>query len=107
MNDPRTTPANARVAAEVLRGTVGAPRYSVGALQRVSVPLTDLLRAPGGARDRQLLLGEAVSVFDIYEGWAFVQVARDGYVGYLPEMHLSARPEPTHRVIAFADLPFR
>lgn len=95
-------PANARVAAERLRGRVDAPRYSAGNLARVLVPLIDLLAEPGGARDRQLCLGEAVRVYDIHDGWAFVEAVRDGYVGYVSSRDIGDLPERTHRVKARA-----
>jgi len=102
MTDPRRTPANGRVAATRLRGTATSARFTDGAPRRVAVPLADLLRAPGGPRDRQLLLGEAVTLYEIHDGWAFVEAARDGYVGYLPAGQLACLPDPTHRVSARA-----
>lgn len=96
--DRRLTPANARAALESLRGTVAAPRYTPGEPAQVAVALADLLKAPEGARDRQLVRGEAVTVIDRHQGWAFLQAAKDGYCGYLRETDLTA-PEPvTHWV---------
>jgi len=44
-------------------------------------------------------MGEAVTVYDEDEGWAWGQLQGDGYVGYLPSEFLRADvPEPTHRV---------
>ena len=43
--------------------------------------------------DTEALLGETVTVYDESEGWAWVQLARDGYVGYMPSEGLS----PQHR----------
>jgi len=100
MTDPRRHPANARVAAARLRGTVAAPRFAEGVARRVTVPVADLLRAPQGARDRQLLMGESVTVYEDHAGWAFVEDGRDGYVGYVPSAHLADLPAPTHRVTA-------
>jgi cell wall-associated NlpC family hydrolase len=102
MSDPRRTPANGRVAAARLRGTVEAARFTAGVARRVAVPVADLRRAPDGARDRQLVLGEAVTVYEDHAGWAFVEAARDGHVGYLPADALAAAPAPTHRVAARA-----
>jgi hypothetical protein len=96
--DRRLTPANDRVAADSLRGQVDAPAYSAGEPMRIAVPFVDLDRAPNGPRDRQLLLGEAVTVYDRHEGRAFVQAAKDGYVGYVPETALADLPDPTHWV---------
>ena len=100
MTDRRLTPANGRAALASLRGVVDAPRYAAGEAARVSVPLADLNRAPDGPRDRQLLLGDAVTVIDRHQGWAFVQAAKDGYCGYVPETALGAARLATHRVIA-------
>ena len=61
MTDPRRHPANGRVAALRLRGEVEAQGFTEGVPARVVVPVADLLRAPGGPRDRQFLLGEEVT----------------------------------------------
>lgn len=100
MTDRRLTPANARAALASLRGTVDAPRYVAGEPARIAVPLVDLNRAPDGPRDRQLLLGDGVTVIDRDQGRAFVQAAKDGYCGYVPETALATARAPTHRVIA-------
>ena len=94
----RLTPANARAALETLRGLVDAPRFVPGEAARVAVALTDLLKAPEGARDRQLIWGDAVTVIDRHEGWAFVQAAKDGFCGYLRADHLGAAEDATHWV---------
>jgi cell wall-associated NlpC family hydrolase len=99
VTDRRITPANDRVAAEHLRGQVEAPRYDEGMPARIALPYADLWRRPGGGRDRQLLLGDAVTIYDRHEGYAFVQSQKDGYVGYLSEAVLgSLDPAPTHWV---------
>lgn len=96
--DRRLTPANARAALVSLRGVFDAPRFVEGEVATVSVPLADLLAKPDGARDRQLLLGDEVTVIDRHEGWAFVQAAKDGYCGYMPEAALGTVTAPTHWV---------
>jgi cell wall-associated NlpC family hydrolase len=100
VTDRRITPANDRAALVSLRGIVAAPSYVAGEAARVTAPLVDLLRHPDGPRDRQLLLGDAVTVIDRHEGFAFVQAAKDGYCGYLPEPVLGPARAATHRVIA-------
>lgn len=98
-SDRRMTPANARVAAAHLLGQVAAERFVEPVTHRVTRPLTDILRAPGGPRERQLVLGEQVEVLERNEGYAFGWAARDGFVGYMPEEALSPGvPEPTHFV---------
>jgi cell wall-associated NlpC family hydrolase len=100
VTDRRLTPANARAALASLRGIVDAPRYVAGEAARVTVPLVDLDRTPSGPRDRQLLLGDAVTVIDRDQGLAFVQAAKDSYCGYVPEAALGAARAATHRIIA-------
>ena len=98
MTDRRLTPANGRVAAERLRGQVQADRFTAGEARRVAVPVADLDGSPGGTRDRQLLWGEGVTVYETRDGMAFVEADRDGYVGYVAEVSLGPARAPTHRV---------
>ena len=102
MTDRRLRAANAHVAAVALQGQVTAPRYVKGTPQQVKVPVADLCAAPEGARDRQLLLGERVQVFDTRGGWSFVRAQKDGYVGYLIADQLGAVHTATHWVSAAA-----
>ncbi|WP_375260074.1 C40 family peptidase [Citreimonas sp.] len=102
MSDRRLTPANDRVAAASLRGRIDAPRYVEGEAAGIDAAVVDLCAAPGGARDRQLLAGAIVTVFDRHAGWAFVQSADDGYVGYVDQDALGPTRTPTHRVSARA-----
>lgn len=98
--DRRLTPFSGRSALEGLRGAVEAERFTPGEAACLAVPLADLLATPGGARDRQLLLGEAVTVIDRRDGFAFVQAAKDGYCGWLAETALGPPLEPSHWVAA-------
>lgn len=100
MSDPRLTPANARVMAAHL-GDDGSGRTRVTAKHRqIAVPLIDLLRRPDGPRDRQLLLGDLVDVYEADGETSFVQARKDGYVGYVPTSALAPVQEPTHTVSA-------
>lgn len=98
MSDRRLTPANGLVAAAHLRGVVEADRYVVGETRHINGSVVDLCAEPAGKRDRQLLLGAAVTVYDDQDGWAFVQAISDGYVGYVPSKTLHSAAAPTHRV---------
>ncbi|WP_296422664.1 NlpC/P60 family protein [Yoonia sp.] len=97
MIDRRLTPANARVAAMHLAGQVAAAAFVTGWPMMVMRPVVDLCATAGGARDRQLLLGAIVTVFEDHAGWSFVQ-AVDGYVGYVLTDQLGTRHTPTHFV---------
>jgi cell wall-associated NlpC family hydrolase len=101
--DPRRHAYRAGLAAESLRGRVEAPRYIKGEPRQVEVPALPLRREPrfDAMLDSEALFGETVTLFDESEGWAWVQIARDGYVGYMPSEGLNAAvTTPTHRVAA-------
>ena len=91
MNDPRTTPCNGRVAASWLKGRVTAERFIEGSKMRVSEPFVDLLRGENGPRDRQLLRGDGVVVFETRNGYCFVQSEKDGHhnVNLLMKIYLA------------------
>lgn len=101
--DRRITPVRADLADEKLRGQVDAERFSVGTPGRVLVPYTPLHRhpSPEAPVDTQAIRGESVTVYDEHEGWAWVQLQDDGYVGYVRSEALGEPgAEPTHRVSA-------
>ena len=103
--DPRVHAWREGLAAEELRGRVDAPRFAVGMPARVVAPVLPVRRKPEpqAALDTEVLFGEAVTVYDTANGWAWVQLARDRYVGYVPLIGLSQELiAPTHRVQAVA-----
>lgn len=79
-----------------------AEAFSDGQAAAVSAPVADLLATPGGARDRQVLLGDAVTVIDHQAGFSFVQAAKDGYCGWVASGALGPAITPTHWVAARA-----
>ncbi|MGH6829736.1 MAG: NlpC/P60 family protein [Methylocella sp.] len=99
--DPRLTPARPDLAAAQLRGKVEAADYVEGRALRVCVSTADLRNAPApdAPLDTQALIGEEVTLYEDHEGWGWVQLARDGYVGYMSMAALAdAQIKPTHRV---------
>jgi dipeptidyl peptidase-like protein/NlpC/P60 family protein len=107
--DRRITPVRPDLADERLRGRVEAERFAAGRLHRVTVPSAPVRRhpAPDAPLDTEALLGEGVTVFDEHEGWAWGQLERDGYVGYIPAAALGELgPAPTHRVAAIRSFLF-
>jgi len=56
--------------------------------------------APDAPLETEALHGESVTVYDEREGFAWAQLERDAYVGYLPMAALGNSTEPTHRVAA-------
>ncbi|MFN4157327.1 MAG: NlpC/P60 family protein [Gemmobacter sp.] len=98
MTDRRLTPATPRIAHTSLRGVIDAPAWTEGEAAEVAVPLADLLASPGGALDRQLVLGDAVTVIDRQDGQAFARSHKDGYCGWLAEGALAPPTGPGHWV---------
>jgi cell wall-associated NlpC family hydrolase len=99
VTDRRLTPANGRVAARHLEGRVDAERFVTPEAARVTVPVADLWANPlKSARDRQLLMGDAVEIYERRGGLAFLRAMKDGYVGYVAEAHLGPRDSPSHMV---------
>ena len=97
--DKRTTPFSGRMAHVSLEGLVTA-RFTEGQAARISLPVADLLESPGGARNRQLLMGADVTLIDRDKGHVFAQSLRDGYCGWLVETAVGRGPDPTHWVAA-------
>jgi cell wall-associated NlpC family hydrolase len=89
------------LADERLRGEVDAARFVSGKAARIAVAVADIRKAPrpDGGLNTQALYGDDVSVFDVADGWAWIQVKQDGYVGYVADSVLAAPgPAPTHVV---------
>ena len=99
--DRRLTPFSGRRALESLRGQVQA-EFTAGEAGAVATPLADLLAQPDGARDRQVVLGEPLTVIDRRDGHAFVQMGKDGYCGWLADAAIGPAITPTHWVAARA-----
>ena len=99
--DPRLTPARPDLAAAQLRGQIAAEDYVEGRALHVCVGTADLRRAPApdAPLDTQALFGEDVMLYEDHEGFGWVQLVRDGYVGYMSMAALAdGWTAPTHRV---------
>jgi cell wall-associated NlpC family hydrolase len=83
-----------------LRGKVEAARFVEGWRRRVVESVAPLRRAPShdAPLETQALYGEEILVFEEHEGWAWAQLTRDSYVGYMPGNALGAEAKPTHRI---------
>lgn len=101
--DPRRNPYRSDLAAESLRDKVPAPRYVAGEPRQVVHSAAPLRSAPDARASwtTEALYGELVMVYEERDGWAWVQLERDGYVGYLRPSALTAQvKQATHRVKA-------
>jgi cell wall-associated NlpC family hydrolase len=99
--DPRLTVARFDLAAAHLEGQVSAERFVIGERRTITAEVADIRRLPrpDAPLDTQALHGEAVTLYDEDEGWGWVQLEGDGYVGYVAMHALGpAAPAPTHVV---------
>jgi len=107
--DARITPARPDLAARHLAGKVTAARFSAGEVREVADAQAPLRRAPraDAPLDTEALKGERMTVYETEEGWAWGQLATDGYVGYLPASALAPPgPAASHKVAALRTLVF-
>lgn len=101
--DRRLTVARPDLADIRLQGEVEAARFVAGRPARAAAPIVDMRRAPKAdtGLDTQLLRGADVLVFDVADGWAWVQAGHDSYVGYIEAGALREdAAAPTHLVAA-------
>lgn len=85
-----------------LQGQVTAGRFVEGVPYHVAAEIAPVRPRPAldADLDTQALYGEAVTVFDIADDWAWCQLHDDDYVGYIPVDYLSAEAiaTATHKV---------
>lgn len=101
--DPRLNAWRADLASVALQGQVRAERFADGQPAQVTAAVAQLRREPfpGAPLDTEALRGEIVTVYEERDGWAWVQSARDSYVGYTNSDALSRDIKAvTHRVSA-------
>ncbi len=107
--NPRLNAYRPDLADVSLKGRVAAERFTAGRPAQVRHGVAALRRHPAAEapQDTQLLSGETVTIFDEAEGWAWVQNATDGYVGYVVGAALGAEVSaPTHCVQALRSFLF-
>jgi cell wall-associated NlpC family hydrolase len=101
--DPRLNAFREDLAAASLKDRVRAARYSEGEVRQVAATTAPIRVEPkfDASLATEALSGELVTVYDIRDGWAWVQLREDGYVGYTTADCLSTVVEEnTHRVSA-------
>ncbi|CAA2101104.1 Dipeptidyl-peptidase 6 [Methylobacterium bullatum] len=103
LTDARLVPARPDLADIRLRGRVEAARYVAGRSGRLIAASAPLRRKPSldAGIETEAVMGDPVTLYDTGDGFAFVQLETDGYVGYLLEAALALKAlAPTHRVTA-------
>jgi hypothetical protein len=110
MDDPRLTPARPDLAAQYLEGRVKAARFVEGEEFEIADGIAPLRSEPfsNAMLSTQALKGERAIIYDRNgEGWAWGQLKRDGYVGWLPDRALiKPAAAPTHKVIVTSTFAF-
>jgi cell wall-associated NlpC family hydrolase len=99
--DPRLHAYRPDLADAALAGQVEAQRFVAPRLLQVIEPVVTLHKTPrfDAMQLTQALFGETVKLFHEEEGWAWVQLVKDGYVGYVNGNALSPQVvAATHRV---------
>ena len=84
-----------------LRDQVSAQQYVEGDITSIIEPRVALRARPDLTAGfvSEALLGDRVRVFEVKEGWAWGQMEKDNYVGYIPLETLSGiHMPPSHRV---------
>lgn len=108
--DTRLNAYRADLADLALAGRVDARRFVQGSPHRVTASQAPVREGPSlqAVQLSEALCGEAISVFEMSsDGWAWAQLQRDRYVGFVPAQALSAEaPAPTHKVSALRTLVF-
>ncbi|MFM1813775.1 MAG: hypothetical protein RLZ98_470 [Pseudomonadota bacterium] len=108
--DPRLNAYRPDLAAEHLKGRIEAQHYVPGSRHQVRRPLVPMRQRPDTSAPiiNEAIYGEVVWVYEQKDGWAWCQLDRDEYVGYVPSTMLS--PDllpPTHRVAALGTFVYR
>lgn len=101
--DPRRNAYRSDLAAKGLEGKVKADRFVEGRQRQLLRPAVPLRRVPNPSAglDSEVLFGETLTVYEEANGWAWVQLDGDGYVGYLPADSLARDIfVATHRIRA-------
>ncbi len=103
--DPRRHVYRDDMAAASLKDRVQAQRYVQGELRQVVAAVAPVRLVPrfDAPLLTEALCGELATVYEVRDGWGWLQLENDGYVGYMPMDNLSATiDEPTHWVASRA-----
>lgn len=98
MMDKRLLKSNGHVAHSSLRGKVDAQHFTDGELIYLSSVTTDLLDAPDGSRQCQLVWGDGFIVLEKTKHAFFGFRESDGYCGWVRAFTSQSTGQPTHRI---------
>ena len=101
--DPRLNAFRPDLADAALKDKIAAEVYAEGRPARVATGRAPLMTRPAtdSRMASELLFGETVTVFEVRDGWAWLQSHEDGYVGYARADRLGDDAgAPTQRISA-------
>lgn len=107
--DPRINPYRNDLAAEFLRGKVEAAAFISGTPLQAHKGIISIRKGPDTQAEQisQLRYGDGFTAYEIKDGWAWGQCARDGYVGYVRADELAKGIfKPTHLVSNLTTIVF-
>ena len=83
--DPRVHAYRDDLADIALQGRVNSARFVPGSPGKIITPIANIHSAPDHASTitTQALLGETITIFETRDGWHWVQLHLDHYVGYI------------------------
>ncbi|MEO1249098.1 MAG: C40 family peptidase [Pseudomonadota bacterium] len=99
--DPRVNAYRPDLAEAGLTGQVSAAAFVEGEPAKIAVTATPIRAEPDDAamRTSEAIYGERLQCFERKNGWAWVKMAHDGYVGYVRDFALApAEGSVTHRI---------
>jgi len=99
--DPRLNAFRPDIADQRLAGQVEAETYIEGEAATIIIPKATLRARPDDSASisTQAVYGDAIRIFEKTDHWAWGQLEKDSYVGYLPIDALGEKTaNPTHRV---------
>ena len=84
--NPRLHAYRPDIANQKLQGKVNATQFVHGRKGKIILPVVSLRLSPqvDAPTSTQAFYSEGLQVFEDKDGWAWVQLQRDGYVGYIP-----------------------
>ncbi|MEM1372632.1 MAG: NlpC/P60 family protein [Pseudomonadota bacterium] len=108
--DPRIHAVRSDLAASALRDCCDATNFVDGTPALINQPRVPIRGEPDAraAFTSEALFGEELTVYQRKNGWAWVQLRRDDYVGYVPDSALGNMANAaTHHVRALATFIYR
>ena len=106
--DKRITPIRNDLASYEYKDFLSKRKFVKGKVYYIKSNYTNLFSKDKKNLISQLLYGEAVYIFEVKKGYAWVQSLRDDYVGYAPIKNLQSRKiNSTHKVIALRCIVYK